>query len=397
MRTLMILPFVALTVLCWGNYGPLMHGGQHGMAGSSLRPFVCVGLAYFLIAVLFPMLYMNGRGESGRWTASGTFWSLVAGAVGAFGALGIIMAFKFYGRPIYVMPLVYGLAPVVNTFVTMLMARTFREARPIFFAGVAIVVLGAAGVMYFKPQKVTTSVGIDTRPDGTIVITPPKGEPWVAKDRAELETNPELRPALEAYRRARGPSPNDMLMVIASIGLTAVSWGSYGPVLHRGQMKMGGSRLRPFMCVGLAYFAIAVVVPMIILQLWDEPGEWMPGGSPSGILWSLAAGSAGALGALGIIMAFNFGGRPIFVMPLVFGCAPVMNTFTTIVSEGTYHLISLPFIVSLCMVILGAVMVLVFAPRHAPPKPAAHGEGSAPGAADADKPAETRDALMGKG
>src|SRR4026209_2513678 len=98
MRMLLILPFVLLTVLSWGNYGPLMHEGQHGMAGSSLRPFVCVGLAYFLIAVIVPVIYLGGRGEQGRWTASGTLWSLLAGMLGAFGALGIVMAFKYYGR-----------------------------------------------------------------------------------------------------------------------------------------------------------------------------------------------------------------------------------------------------------------------------------------------------------
>ena len=44
-------------------------------------------------------------------------------------------------------------------------------------------------------------------------------------------------------------------------------------------------------------------------------------------------GAAGALGALGIIMAFNFGGKPVYVMPLIFGGAPVVNTFFTITAE----------------------------------------------------------------
>ena len=34
----------------------------------------------------------------------------------------------------------------------------------------------------------------------------------------------------------------------------------------------------------------------------------------------------GAIGALGIILAFNFGGKPVYVMPLVFGGAPVITT-----------------------------------------------------------------------
>ena len=35
-----------------------------------------------------------------------------------------------------------------------------------------------------------------------------------------------------------------------------------------GQMQMGGSRLRPFCCVGIAYFVIAVAVPSMILMAY---------------------------------------------------------------------------------------------------------------------------------
>ncbi len=42
----------------------------------------------------------------------------------------------------------------------------------------------------------------------------------------------------------------------------------------------------------------------------------------------------GALGALGIILAINFGGNPIYVAPLVFGSAPVINSFLTIYLAG---------------------------------------------------------------
>ena len=49
------------------------------------------------------------------------------------------------------------------------------------------------------------------------------------------------------------------LGMLAAIALTALCWGVYGPVLHEGQTLME-SRLRPFMCVGAAYFLIAVIV-----------------------------------------------------------------------------------------------------------------------------------------
>src|SRR5690606_15339274 len=81
-------------------------------------------------------------------------------------------------------------------------------------------------------------------------------------------------------------------------------------------------------------------------------------------IWSLAGGAAGAIGALGIIMAFNFGGKPIYVMPLVFGGAPVINTFTTLVKSGRGIADASPiFYAGLIVVAVGAVTVLVFAPK----------------------------------
>jgi hypothetical protein len=71
----------------------------------------------------------------------------------------------------------------------------------------------------------------------------------------------------------------------------------------------------------------------------------------------------GALGAIGIILAFNSGGKPLFVMPLVFGGAPVINTLFAAVQAqglGSYRAF---FLAGLILVIAGAVLVLVTAPR----------------------------------
>ncbi len=112
-NTLILFAAIALTVLCWGMYGPTLHAGQVGMstipgAPAQLRPFVCVGLAYFLVGVLVPWAWLHFQGEEGDWTVTGLIWSLAGGAMGAIGALGVILAFKFGGSPIYVMPLVFG-------------------------------------------------------------------------------------------------------------------------------------------------------------------------------------------------------------------------------------------------------------------------------------------------
>ena len=40
-----------------------------------------------------------------------------------------------------------------------------------------------------------------------------------------------------------------------------LSWGLYGPALHRGQVALGNP-LRALLCVGVAYFLIGVLVPV---------------------------------------------------------------------------------------------------------------------------------------
>ena len=345
---LLVVASFVLTILCWGIYGPVLHNGQHDMSTiggfARMRPFVCVGLAYFLIGVLVPMAILAMKGEKGTWTVSGIVMSLVAGALGAGGALGIILAFNFGGEPVFVMPLVFGGAPVVNSFLTIYLAGKMREIGPFFLAGLVMVIMGAVVVMTCAPQK----------------PRPPAAAAAVAT--ADADT-PAVAPAAKPTLTARG---TNYALLLGSIATAIVCWGAYGPTLHKGQAAMMQSRLRPFICVGMAYFIIAVIVPNIILAVSPEPSEY----NFSGTMWSLLAGAAGAFGALGIIMAFNFGGKPVFVMPLIFGGAPVVSTLITTKVNGLWGNIGPMFIAGLMLVIAGAAMVLVFAPKGHPPAPA---------------------------
>jgi drug/metabolite transporter (DMT)-like permease len=333
-NTLLLFSSLALTVLCWGLYGPVLRAGQEGMSSippdvARLRPFVCVGLAYFLIGVIVPSLWLHFRGEQGDWTLRGVVWSVAGGALGALGALGIILAFTFGGRPIYVMPLVFGGAPVVNAFLTIFLARRVKEIGPVFLAALIIVVLGAVVVLVAAPH------GPPRTPDGFVHE---RGNAGLTQQHLGFWT---------------------WVTQLLAIALAIVSWGAYGPVLHNGQAAMHHSRMRPLICVGLAYFVIAVIVPYFFLGEIGEDSTYRS----LGTLWSLLAGAFGAAGALGIIMAFKSGGRPVFVMPLVFGAAPVVNTFFTIATRGQWDQINPFFWAGLILVVAGSVMVLVLAPR----------------------------------
>ncbi len=341
-----MLAAIALTAFCWGLYGPVLHFGREDM-GSALRPFVCVGLAYFFIAVVVPLALLRG-GEKGDWTARGVIWSLLAGAAGAFGALGVILALSFGGKPIYVMPLVFGGAPVVNTLLSAAMNRSFDQLKAPFLAGLILVITGAVTVLVFKPQP---------QPHAVAPMAAAEDQPAAAQA-------DDVKPALAKAERKL----ERLVEVLLAVALAIVSWGAYGPVLHRGQAAMGGSRLRPLICIGVAYFLIAVLVPLALLAPLGDAGVW----SIRGGLWSLAAGSLGALGALGTILAFACGGKPFTVMPVVFGCAPVINTLATLALAHTpVTAVSPFFLAGMLVVAVGAATVLAFGPRgHAPAKPA---------------------------
>ncbi|HYO24859.1 MAG TPA: hypothetical protein VEQ85_07910, partial [Lacipirellulaceae bacterium] len=169
-------------------------------------------------------------------------------------------------------------------------------------------------------------------------------------------------PAPSRTARAKAAASSLVLQVL-SIAMVALCWGSYGPVLHKGQAAMMNSRLRPMLCVGLAYFIIAVCVPPLILVANPEASSFA---HVKGTFWSMMAGSAGAVGALGIIMAFNFGGKPVFVMPLIFGGAPVVATIVSTASAGLMGELHALFFAGLILVIAGSAMVLVFAPKGGP-------------------------------
>ena len=354
MRLPAVLGCVVLTFVCWGSYGPVLHIGQELMDHSRWRPFVCVGLAYFLIAVVVPMAVLQSTKEAGNWTLLGTLWSFFAGAIGAIGALGIILAFEFGGKPVYVMPVVFGGAPVVNTFVTMWMQRTQGQAAVRFYIAVLLVAIGAAGVFLFRPRTSPPPAPMTAAASEEGASSVSEGNDTQQVDDDKTHATPE-------------PSSSFFKAALAVL-MTAACWGSYGPFLHKGQATMGGSRLRPFICVGMAYFLVAVLVPSVYFLPRDPTSFTI-----TGTFYSLLAGSVGAIGALGIILAFNFGGRPVFVMPLVFGGAPVINTIISMsqswARSGAFGDISPLFLASLVMVIVGAVCVLLFAPRpsHAAP------------------------------
>jgi hypothetical protein len=142
--------FVAGAVLSWGAYGALLHMGQTQL-GHPLKALLCVGAAYFLIGVIIPVVALGSQGGLSNFNGTGLITATIAGALGAAGAVCIIWAFRTGGLPVYVMPLVFGGAPIVNVLVSMMIHPPKMPINPLMYAGFALVSIGAGIVLYFRP------------------------------------------------------------------------------------------------------------------------------------------------------------------------------------------------------------------------------------------------------
>lgn len=146
------LAFVGGAVLSWGVYGAMLHQGQVKL-GSPMRALLCVGVAYFLVGVIVPIAVLMSQGQGLRgFNGGGAAAATLAGMLGAIGAVCIIFSFRTGGTPTYVMPLVFGGAPLVNVLYTMATHPPKVAPSPLLYVGFLITALGAGMVLYFKPQ-----------------------------------------------------------------------------------------------------------------------------------------------------------------------------------------------------------------------------------------------------
>ncbi len=160
------LAFSLLTVGCWGLYGVFLHTGQAGMndpVNGRYKAFLWVGLAYFLTAVLAPLLLLALRGATWSFPLKGVGWSLVAGILGAAGALGVLLAFGAKGTPAVVMSIVFAGAPIVNSIYSLLQhppAGGLTRLPLPFILGIILAAAGGCLVTLYKPTPAPLKPGV---------------------------------------------------------------------------------------------------------------------------------------------------------------------------------------------------------------------------------------------
>lgn len=168
--------YVACAGLAWGTYVPIIfYGGGElgGRPNARLMAILCVGLAYFLIGVLFPVvLFMTGMYEWPELKTNGLIFSSLAGVAGAVGAICVIFATqaamasaRSSSLPpetfkVFIAPLIFGLAPVINVLVSTVWHP--KPGNPFHFGfeppgwklwlGIVLVGMGAALVLFSKEE-----------------------------------------------------------------------------------------------------------------------------------------------------------------------------------------------------------------------------------------------------
>lgn len=150
--------------------------------------------------------------------------------------------------------------------------------------------------------------------------------------------------------------------------LTVATWGLYGVYLHSGQLAMGdpvNGRYKAFLFVGIAYFLIAVLAPLAVLKFngaefsFPAKGAWL----------SLFAGTLGAIGAFGILLAFGAKGTPTVVMAIVFAAAPIVNAIAASLMhppKGGWGGIAWQFWAGIVLAAVGGCLVSYYKPAPAP-------------------------------
>ncbi len=156
--------------------------------------------------------------------------------------------------------------------------------------------------------------------------------------------------------------------------MTVFFWGVYGVILHKGRglLPMGPEAphagLKAFLLVCVAYAAIGVVAALV---LKSRGSNWAF--SPAGLSVSLLAGIAGAAGAFTLVLALGAANKEFgvmaaaYVMPIVFGGAPIVNAIVAMLvhpPEGGFKSIPMTFYVGIVLAATGGYLVASSSPSN---------------------------------
>ena len=157
MKLLLPILFALGTALCWGLYGPTLAFARSTAKPpewSPFKPYVFIGVAYVVWAIVGGMMGMRARGDSFNFFGiqkAAMLYGFLAGTLGALGAFSLTSAMLNGGKPLFVMPIVFGGAVSVTAIVSTM--RMKESISPVLWIGMTLVVVGIILVAIYTPES----------------------------------------------------------------------------------------------------------------------------------------------------------------------------------------------------------------------------------------------------
>jgi hypothetical protein len=144
-------------------------------------------------------------------------------------------------------------------------------------------------------------------------------------------------------------SMNDKYLWLLYVALAGLAWGTYVPIIFYGgnelSAKPGPSgRFMAILCVGIAYFVIGVILPLVMFATNWAGVKWGDVNlKASGVTFASLAGVAGAVGAICVIFATTAAMSAareanlpketykVYIAPLIFSLAPIINVLVSMI------------------------------------------------------------------
>ncbi|OHA18645.1 MAG: hypothetical protein A2664_00250 [Candidatus Taylorbacteria bacterium RIFCSPHIGHO2_01_FULL_46_22b] len=146
--------YALLTGLFWGCYGPALAIAR-GQLKSPWAPYLAIGIAYLVWAVVCGWIGMKARGETISISNPGFWWAFGAGTLGAFGALSLTLAMVSGGSqmPQVIMAMVFGSAVLVAAVVAFIQLHNEHHVPLGLWIGIVAVAGGVILISYNTPVK----------------------------------------------------------------------------------------------------------------------------------------------------------------------------------------------------------------------------------------------------
>lgn len=180
MKTYLPFLFALGTAMCWGLYGPTL--GKARLADTDLSPFkpyVGIGIAYLVIAIVGGLAGMWYKGDSFASVGAGGYWGLAAGILGALGAFSLTLCMFNGGAriPHAVMPVVFGGAVTVTALYTIWSSDGRLQASFMLWVGIVGVLVSVIIITTNTPHPTPRGAHTTTETSQAHPANPPGSSP----------------------------------------------------------------------------------------------------------------------------------------------------------------------------------------------------------------------------